>query len=106
LVDLGALVCPACEGPLEVAARDIHCGACRSRYPQTSADYVNLLPEGPVELDHDWRQRQAEMEEWYRQLVADPHRAVGCLNQDYGAFAELLGGLRAAAFSMWEGGSG
>jgi hypothetical protein len=103
LVDLRALVCPACKGPLEVAAQDIHCGACRSRYPQTSADYVDLLPEGLVELDHDWSQRQAEMEEWYRQLIADPHRAVGCLYQDYGAFAELLGDLRGSVLDVGGG---
>jgi SAM-dependent methyltransferase len=103
LVDVRALVCPICKGPLEVAARDIYCGACRCRYPQASADYLDLLPEGLVELDHDWRQRQAEMEEWYRHLVADPHRAVGCLNQDYGAFAELLGGLRGSVLDVGGG---
>jgi hypothetical protein len=105
LVDLRALVCPACKGPLEVAAQDIHCGACRSRYPQTSADYVDLLPEGLVELDHDWSQRQAEMEEWYRQLIADPHRAVGCPTRTT-KHLPSCSVIFAAAFSMWEAASG
>ena len=86
-------VCPMCKGGLRNAGVDaIVCTICGLRFRQTSKDYVNLLPDDLWQPHADcWSERQHEMEEWYRELIAEPIAARDILiEHDYKPYARVL----------------
>jgi SAM-dependent methyltransferase len=84
------LVCPCCRARLVCEPGVLRCTDCRREFPQLSHEWVNLHPE-PCSEDWtgDWATRQRQMEDWYRDLVAN-NGAVACFQIDYGPFASLL----------------
>jgi ubiquinone/menaquinone biosynthesis C-methylase UbiE len=86
-------VCPVCKGGLRNADVDaIVCTICGLRFRQASKDYVNLLPDDLWQPHADcWSERQHEMEEWYRELIAEPIAARDILiEHDYKPYARVL----------------
>lgn len=85
------LVCPVCKGRLEFSPGLISCASCGLRFPQSVSDHFDLLPHHLLKNEREqWEERQQEMEEWYRGLIADPAVANDSFVADYGPYAPLL----------------
>ena len=88
------LVCPACKGRLEFTPGFIRCVSCALRVSQPRNDYFDLLPRHLlVNKGNQWRERQQEMEEWYKDLIAGGAAANNCFVKDYTPYASLLATL-------------
>ncbi|MGH7367271.1 MAG: methyltransferase domain-containing protein [Candidatus Rokuibacteriota bacterium] len=88
------LACPLCKGDLDVTAGTIACRTGHLRIAQSRADCVDLLPpEIPGPDTRRWRERQATMMDWYRELLATPRDAAVCFERDYRPHAALIGAL-------------
>lgn len=88
------LVCPLCKGALAFSSRAISCEKCRKHFSQQSSVGFDLLPECALERDaSDWRERQQQMEAWYKKLSDDATGAASCFANDYKPYAPFLAGL-------------
>src|SRR3712207_5896373 len=89
------LVCPVCKGSLEFSPGLIRCVSCALRFFQPRNDYFDLLPHHLLENEGDqWRQRQQEMEGWYKDsLGLRPAADHDCFVNEYAPYASLLSTL-------------
>lgn len=88
------LVCPVCKSRLEFSDALITCTLCHAKFPQTGIEWFDLLPhQHSVAEDSRWHERQAQMEDWYSNLVADPQLAGKSLMTDYRPHASYLASL-------------
>ena len=88
------LRCPVCKGKIEFSPGFIRCRSCSLQFLQSKDDYFDLLPHHLLEnIGKPWRERQQEMEEWYKDLIANPAAAKDCFVNDYAPYAPLLATL-------------
>jgi SAM-dependent methyltransferase len=88
---LAILACPWCRTGLVIAPGMLRCSGCGAEFTQSSDAWINLYPEERTKNSvGDWEHRQGEMEGWYRDLISDRDRAVGCFQFDYSPYATLL----------------
>jgi SAM-dependent methyltransferase len=88
------LVCPACKGGLDFSPGLIRCNSCGLRFPQSRNDCFDLLSHHLLEnRENQWGERQQEMEEWYKDLLASPAVANDCFAKDYTPYAPFLATL-------------
>lgn len=85
--------CPGCHGPLDRGGGALSCARCGARYPQRDK-WLDLCPPAWADADPTWRDRQHDMEEAYRELVADPAHTRLAYRHDLGPFAPLLADWR------------
>jgi len=98
------LVCPICKHSLAFTDALITCSLCHSEFPQTSPDWVDLLPDHrDVPDEKQWHERQVQMEEWYKGLVSDPRRAGKALMNDYMPHARYLATLSGSVLDIGGG---
>lgn len=88
------LVCPVCQAKLDFSLDLIACTSCGMQFCQVHKDCFDLLPRHLLENEsNQWKERQQEMEEWYRNLIANPVEADSCFANDYTPYAPLLATL-------------
>jgi SAM-dependent methyltransferase len=88
------LVCPVCKGELEYFPDLIRCQSCSLQFPQSRNDCFDLLPQHLLQnKGKQWEERQQEMKEWYKALIASPAEAKHCFENDYIPHAPLLATL-------------
>lgn len=98
------LACPRCRAALVAIPGVLRCSNCGAEFVQSSDAWINLYPEEYGKKDGDnWKNRQGEMEEWYRDLISDQYRAAGCFNFDYSPYAALLRGLTGCVLDLGGG---
>ena len=99
------LVCPVCKGKLAFSAGLIRCSSCNLRFLQSRDDFLDLLPGHLLDNKGErWRERQQEMEEWYKDLIANPTVAKNCFVRDYAPYASLLATLSGDVLDVGGGG--
>lgn len=65
----------------------ISCLECSVPFPQPDERYFDLFPDDSADpLTERWRERQTEMEGWYKSLIAAPEHASRCFTSDYELF--------------------
>jgi len=90
-----AVKCPLCKGELARIPYKIKCKNCRQEYNQSSENYLNLMPAQEIaENDDGWKERQEEMEQWYRDLIPDIDSAIDVLKHDYQPFGPYFSKLK------------
>ena len=61
------LVCPMCKGRLDFSPDVVRCSQCSLAFPQQTAAGFDLLPPSfALNNTAPWKDRQREMEGWYR----------------------------------------
>jgi SAM-dependent methyltransferase len=84
------LACPLCKSGLALAPGLFRCVSCGEPFPQGRDDCIDLFPERVWNDRTRWEERQREMEESYRELMADPAEAILGYRSDYGPYGPLL----------------
>ncbi|MDR4499235.1 MAG: class I SAM-dependent methyltransferase [Candidatus Scalindua sp.] len=91
---LHILVCPVCKARLEFSPDVIKCTSCKLQIQQFQKSYINLLPLQLIENEGSrWKERQQEMERWYKNLIVNPVDANNCFVYDYTPYIPLLSKL-------------
>jgi len=93
--------CPMCRGYLDCREADLVCGQCGESYPQAHPGIWDLMPPGAG--TDDWQRRQAECDQWYRELFGDPELARACYKQDLTPLASELASLRGVVLDIGGG---
>ena len=98
------LACPCCRAGLLVKPSMLRCLSCGAEFIQLSDAWVNLYPEERAKnANEEWKQRQGEMEGWYRNLILDRAQATACFHFDYSPYAVLLRGLTGCVLDLGGG---
>ncbi len=98
------LVCPSCKSQLKFFNDLISCKSCDFQVRQISNDWFNLLGDRLLNKEEtQWEERQQQMEDWYKNLVASPTAASDCLTNDYAPFASYLATLSGAILDIGGG---
>ena len=85
------LACPGCRAALVRSPGMLRCAGCGRAYAQPDAGWVDLVHAPPERSEPaGWRERQAQMEASYRELIADPAHTVLAYRNDFGPFAARL----------------